>query len=337
MVFYDRFLSSPDKWGVGFYYDNIGCDNMIAFGPVPSRRLGQSVGVNNIPPKICSYSCVYCQLGKTLDMRAVRESFYAPEDILKAVQRKIVNAGLKAERIDYVTFVSDGEPTLDINLRGEIETTKRLGVKVAVITNSSLIWQKDVQSDLCRADWVSLKIDAVSEGVWRKINRPHKYLRFNDILRGMREFSNIFKGTLATETMLIKDINDNAAELEKIAGFIAGLKNDKSYISVPIRPPAEKWAKPADEKAVNKAYQVFKERGIDAEYLIGYEGNAFAFTGNIEADLLSIASVHPMRKDAVIEFLNKANGSWNIIDRLLAENRLIETEYKDALFYMRKI
>ena len=311
--------------------------DLITFGPVPSRRLGRSLGINNIPPKICSYSCVYCQLGRTLNMRAERKAFYKLDELLKAVEKKVKDAKDKGEQIDYLTFVPDGEPTLDINFGKEVELLKPLGIKIAIISNASLVWQKDVRDDLCKADWVSLKIDAVSEDAWRKIDRPYRSLRHDNILQGIAEFSRIFTGKLATETMLIQDVNDNAEELEKIACFIIGLKNVKSYISIPTRPPAEKWVKSADEQAVNRAYQVFKEKSIDAEYLIGYEGNAFAFTGNVEEDLLSITSVHPMRKEAVDEFLKKANGNWVVIDKLITENKLIETEYKDNRFYMRKI
>lgn len=311
--------------------------DLLTFGPVPSRRLGRSLGINNIPPKVCSYSCVYCQLGRTLNMQAERKVFYKPDQLLKAVEKKVKDAKDKGESIDYLTFVPDGEPTLDLNLGAEMELFKPLGIKIAIISNASLIWQKDVQDDLCKADWVSLKIDAVSEDVWRKIDRPHKFFQLDKILQGIIEFSRVFKGELATETMLIKDVNDNIEEMKKIAGFIANLTNVKSYISIPTRPPAEKWAKSADEHAVNRAYQVFKEKSIDVEYLIGYEGNAFAFTGNIEEDLLSITSVHPMRKEAVDEFLKKANGNWAIIDKLITENKLVKTEYKDNKFYMRKI
>lgn len=311
--------------------------DLLTFGPVPSRRLGRSLGINNIPPKICSYSCIYCQLGRTLNMQAERKVFYKPDELLKAVEKKIKDAKDKGERIDYLTFVPDGEPTLDINLGKEVELLKPLGIKIAIISNASLVWQKDVRDDLCKADWVSLKIDAVSEDVWRKIDRPYRSLRHDEILQGIAEFLRIFTGKLATETMLIQDVNDRIQELERISVFIAGLKNVKSYISIPTRPPAEKWAKSADEHAVNRAYQVFKEKSIDAEYLIGYEGNAFAFTGNVEEDLLSITSVHPMRKEAVNEFLKKANGDWTIIDKLITDNKLIETEYKDSKFYMRKI
>ena len=311
--------------------------DLLTFGPVPSRRLGRSLGINNIPPKICSYSCIYCQLGRTLNMREERKVFYMPDELLKAVEKKVKDAKNKGEPIDYFTFVPDGEPTLDVNLGKVIKLFRPMGIKIAVISNASLIWQKDVQDDLCKADWVSLKIDAVNEDVWRKIDRPHRSLQHDKILQGIAEFSRIFTGKLATETMLIPKVNDTVHEVEKIAGFIVGLKNVKSYISIPTRPPAEKWVKSADEQAVNRAYQVFKEKSIDAEYLIGYEGNAFAFTGNVEEDLLSITSVHPMRKEAVDEFLKKANGNWTIIDKLITENKLIETEYKDNIFYMRKI
>jgi wyosine [tRNA(Phe)-imidazoG37] synthetase (radical SAM superfamily) len=311
--------------------------DLLTFGPVPSRRLGHSLGVNNIPPKVCSYSCVYCQLGKTPNMQAERKVFYSPDELLKSVKKKVKDAKDKGEPIDYLTFVPDGEPTLDVNLGKMIKLFRPIGIKIAVISNTSLIWKKDVRDDLCKADWVSLKIDAVSEDVWRKVNRPYKSLQRDKILQGAAEFSRIFTGKLATETMLIQEVNDSGQEVEKIADFIGGLKNVKSYISIPTRPPAEKWVKPADEHAVNRAYQVFREKSIDVEYLIGYEGNAFAFTGNIEGDLLSITSVHPMRKEAVNEFLKKANGNWTIIDKLITENKLIKTEYKDNKFYMRKI
>jgi len=311
--------------------------DLLTFGPVPSRRLGHSLGINNIPPKVCSYSCIYCQLGRTLDMQAERKEFYKPEEILKNVEKKIKDAKGKREPIDYLTFVPDGEPTLDLNLGKEIELLKPLGIRIAVISNASLIWQEDVRDDLCKADWVSLKIDAISEDIWRGVNRPHKFFQLDKIFRGIIEFSRTFKGKLATETMLIKDINDNTEEIGKIINFIAGLKDAKSYISIPTRPPAEKWVKPANEHTINTAYQLFKEKSIDAEHLIGYEGNAFAFTGNIKQDLLSITSVHPMRKEAVNEFLKKANENWTIIEKLIAENKLIETEYKDNKFYIRKL
>ncbi len=309
---------------------------MIAFGPVPSRRLGQSIGINNIPPKICTYSCIYCQLGRTHTLQITRKPFYTPQEIVADVKQKIEGAKEKKEAIDYLTFVADGEPTLDSNLGVEIGLLKTTGIKIAVITNSSLIWRKDVRDDLSKADCVSLKIDTVDQEIWHRINRPYGSLKLRDILDGMSEFSHSFSGDLVTETMLIQDVNDETEGLEKVAEFIAGLSPKKSYISIPIRPPAEKWVKSAGENKINRAFQIFKEQGIEAEYLIGYEGNAFAFTGNIEEDLLGILSVHPIREDGVRELLSKANANWSIIEKLLVQKKVIQTEYNGKKFYVRK-
>jgi len=311
-------------------------ETMITYGPVPSRRLGQSLGINNIPPKICTYSCVYCQVGRTLSMQVNREKFYRPEDILRSVENKIDEARKKGEHIDYLAFVPDGEPTLDSNLGKEIELLKSLHFKIAVITNATLLWKEDVRDDLSEADWVSVKIDAVSPGIWRKIDRPHKALRLDTILEGILKFSQSFDGTLATETMLINDLNDGSDEIEKIARFISEVKPKKSYLSIPTRPPAEKRIKSASEHRINMSYQIFSEQGIDVEYLIGYEGNAFAFTGNIEEDILSIASVHPLREDGIGELLKKAGKDWSHVTKLLHEDRLTEVDYQGKKFFMRK-
>ena len=312
---------------------------MLAFGPVPSRRLGKSLGINNIPPKICTYSCVYCQLGRTHNMQVERRDFYKSEEIMRAVEKKVKDAREKGEPIDYLTFVPDGEPTLDINLGKEIDLIRSLslGIKIAVITNSSLIWKGDVRDDLYKADWVSLKIDSVSQDIWRRIDRPHGSLKLDKILDGISEFSRTFNGELATETMLIQDVNDDVKEVEQVADLIAKLNPKKSYVSIPTRPPAEKRVTPATEYEINRAYQIFKVRGIDVEYLIGYEGNAFAYTGNVEEDLLSITSVHPMREEGMEEFLTKAKAGWRLVKKLIDEEKLIQVEYKDKKFYMRKL
>lgn len=309
---------------------------LIAFGPVPSRRLGRSLGVNNIPPKICSYSCIYCQVGRTSNMQNIRRLFYKPDEIAQDIEKKIKETRRKGELIDYLAFVPDGEPTLDINLGNEIELLKKLGIKIAVITNSSLIWREDVQIELARADWVSLKIDTVSQDLWHKVNRPHGTLRLCKILQGIKEFAQSFKGKLTTETMLIHGFNDHPDEMAKISYFITEIEPDKSYIAIPTRPPAEKSVEPPTEQLINMAYQIFREKSIPTEYLIDYEGNAFAFTGNVEDDLLSITSVHPMREDGVREFLTKAKADWGIIKLLKRENKLVEVKYNDKKFYLRK-
>ena len=310
---------------------------MKAFGPVPSRRLGRSLGINNIPPKGCTYSCVYCQLGRTIKMQIERRAFYQPEDILRDVEEKVRNAREVGESIDYLTFVPDGEPTLDVGLGQEIELLKPLGINIAVITNASLIWSEDVQKDLRRADWVSLKVDSVSEDVWRRINRPHRALQLASILEGMLEFAKAYEGELATETMLVEGVNDGDEHVREVVDFLAELRPARAYLSIPTRPPAEKWAQPPNEKVVNRAYQILGDRVDHVEYLIGYEGNAFAFTGNAEEDLLSITAVHPMREEAVKEFLARARADWSIVRKLLEQGQLVETEYEGNKFYMRRL
>jgi wyosine [tRNA(Phe)-imidazoG37] synthetase (radical SAM superfamily) len=310
-----------------------------AFGPVPSRRLGKSLGINNIPPKTCSYSCVYCQLGQTSKLTVDRQAFYKPADILKEVRRKVDNAAVRNERIDYLTFVSDGEPTLDINIGEEISLLKWMGIPIAVLTNASMLWLKEVRQDLLNADYVSLKVDAVSKDLWRRIDRPHKNLRLNAVLKGIRDFVEVFKGTVVTETMLVDGL-EYANEFERIAEFLLELKKlNRAYVAVPTRPPTEDWVRPAREEVVNVAFQVFSEKlGFDrVECLLEYEGDAFAFTGNLVEDLLSIMAVHPMRDEAVKEFLRKANSGWQIIEKLLAAAKLVELEYEGNRYYMRKL
>jgi len=272
-----------------------------------------------------------------MKMRVERKHFYEPEIIANSVNNKLKQAREKGEPIDYLAFVPDGEPTLDTNLGQEIGLLRGFDIKIAVITNASLMWREDVRQDLQMADWVSLKIDAVTTDTWRQIDRPHKLLNLDKILDGILEFRRIFKGELVTESMLIGDINDTRRELERIAEFIAELNPDRSYLGIPTRPPAKKNINAASEKNINLAYQIFAGRLSNVEYLIGYEGNAFAFTGDIENDLLAITSVHPMREEAVIEFVKKANASWDVVKELIKGGKIIETEYKGRKYYLRKL
>jgi wyosine [tRNA(Phe)-imidazoG37] synthetase (radical SAM superfamily) len=310
---------------------------VIAFGPVPSRRLGQSLGVNNIPPKICTYACVYCQLGRTIKMRVERQAFYEPREILRAVRGKVKKAREAGEPIDYLTFVPDGEPTLDLNLGREIELLRPLGIKIAVISNASLIWHEGVRQALMKTDWVSLKVDAVREEVWHRLDRPHRSLQLALIMDGMLEFANAYQGELVTETMLVQGVNDGDDHLWEVCDFLARLRPARAYVSIPTRPPAEGWVRAPDEKVINRAYQIFSQRVEQVEYLIGYEGNAFAFTGNVEKDLLSITAVHPMREEAVSEFLARADTDWSVVRRLITQNQLVEVEYEGSTFYVREL
>lgn len=308
----------------------------IIFGPVPSRRLGRSLGINNIPPKICSYSCIYCQLGSTINMSIDRHVFYQPEEILRAVREKLSETGRAGEKVDYLTFVPDGEPTLDINLEHEIDLLRPLGIPIAVITNTSLLGLQEVRSALLKANWLSLKVDSVENKIWRRINRPHRLLELPAILKGALQFAKAFQGKLVSETMLVANVNDTDSGLAKTADFLEILQPATAYLSIPTRPPAEKRVQPPDEHGINRAYQIFKKRLKDVEYLTGYEGNAFAFTGKVEEDILSITAVHPMRDDAVEDFLKRAGATWETIHQMVNKGLLIETEYGQNRFYLRR-
>lgn len=311
--------------------------NKIVFGPVPSRRLGRSLGINNIPPKICTYSCIYCQIGRTSNMTSERTIFYQSEYIFESVKSKVKDTSHKGGVIDYLTFVPDGEPTLDKNIGKEIDLLQSLGLKVAIITNSSLLGLDDVREDLYKADLVSVKVDSIDPDIWKKINRPHKSLELEKIKSGLIEFSKNFKGILFTETMLIRDYNDKPLELINTASFIKRINPQKSFISVPIRPPAEKSVDIPAEETINLAYQIFNENNLETELLMGYEGNDFFYSGNIEEELLSIVSVHPMREDALDSYLRKADTGFDIVTNMLEKGKIREINYKGHKYYLRKL
>ena len=307
---------------------------VIVFGPVPSRRLGRSLGINNIPPKHCSYSCIYCQIGRTLKREVERRKFYEVNEIVKEVEN-VVKSGSK---IDYITFVPDGEPTLDINLGLEISEVKKFGIKVAVLTNGSLLYLEEVREDLKKADLVSVKVDSWDERSFKLVNRPHKSLSFKKVLSGIYEFSSEYRGVLITETMLIKGINDSS--FDKVSNIIQELSPKKAYIAIPIRPPAESWVKPASEEKVLEAYEVFKDKLGEGrvELLIGYEGADFGLgKRSIEDELLSIISVHPMRMDYVEELVRKRGREPTlVVNNLLSKGKIEIIDYMGKRFLIKR-
>ncbi len=221
---------------------------MIAFGPIPSRRLGLSLGINTIAPKHCPYACTYCQVGRTTDNQLDRRTVFEPEEILRATRGKLDQAEAAGVQIDALTIVPDGEPTLDINLGRSIAALRVFGIPVAVISNASLLWQATVRAELALADWVSLKIDSALPRTWWRINRPNKRLRLEAIVKGIEAFAVQFEGKLVTETMLIDGINENNASLESVAALLAEIQPAVAYIAAPTRPPAEPWVRPLPPK-----------------------------------------------------------------------------------------
>jgi len=307
----------------------------IVFGPVPSRRLGRSLGINNIPHKSCSYSCLYCQVGATHKQTISRRPFYTPQDIFQAVKDKLCKLESTDDTVDYLTFVPDGEPTLDINLAKTIELLRPLKIPIAVISNASLLWNEDVRMDLSTVDWVSVKVDSVDEKTWQAINQPHAALHLDKVLEGIEQFALLYEGQLVSETMLLEGINDSSTHLQNVAEFLSGLHLDRAYLGIPTRPTAQHGIQGPDEVVLNRAYQIFSENVQNLEYLIGYEGDAFSLTGNVRDDLLSITSVHPMRDSAVIALLNRAGADKSVLSSMLQEGLLKRVRYLDNDYFVR--
>ncbi|PWB59136.1 MAG: radical SAM protein [Nitrosomonadales bacterium] len=308
----------------------------IAFGPVPSRRLGRSLGINNIPPKHCSYSCVYCQAGPTDAQEIAPRAFYPPETIFREVSQRLEAVRARGEKVDYLTFVPDGEPALDVRLAAAIDALRPLGLPIAVISNASLIWRAEVRDALGRADWVSVKVDSVSETTWRRINRPHPDLKLPGILDGIRSFARSFAGTLASETMLLAGINDSPAELTNLGRFLRDAGIARAYLAIPHRPPAVAGVHGPDEAAITCAHQIFHDLGLEVELLTAYEGDAFAFSGDLRRDILAITAVHPLRESALRALADKAGGDMTLIQVLLADGDLKAVDYAGETFYVRR-
>ena len=312
-------------------------EEMISFGPVPSRRLGRSLGVNNIPPKKCTYSCIYCQLGRTNEFALRRLNYYGPERIFDDVGRRVDCLEKMDEKIDYIAFVPDGEPTLDKDLGLEISKVKELGYPVAVITNSSLLPDIEVREELAMADWVSLKVDAASEEAWRSVNRPNEKLVLEELIDGILLFKDEFNGTLCTETMLVSELNDTPVVLEATSDLITDISPSRAYLSIPIRPPAEGWALPPDAEHIILALTIFMERGLKSEMLTSVGEGRFSLAGDIETEILRITSVHPMDKRSLGDLLKTAHRDWTLVDEMMDRGELISLKLGNEVFYMRNL
>ena len=309
---------------------------MIAFGPVPSRRLGYSLGINHIPAKTCTYSCVYCQVGRTTHMPLERQEFYPVEQILAEVGQKVNQVAEAGKKIDYLTLVPDGEPTLDLNLGKIIRELKQFGIPVAVISNASLIDRLDVQQELMEADWVSLKVDSVDEAVWRKINRPHRRLSLPLILEGMLAFKQKYSGKLVTESMLVAGLNDNERTTRQLCGFLLELQPSVSYLSIPTRPPAEAEVTPPSPEALQEIIEICSEQVPFVELLFESEVGDFVSTGNLREDILSITAVHPLREEPLRAMVSAAGGTWQVVEDLLADGSILTILYRNERYFFRR-
>lgn len=308
---------------------------MIAFGPVPSRRLGTSLGINHVPAKHCTYSCVYCQVGRTTHMDYQRQEFYALDEILGDVERKILECAQAKKEIDYLTLVPDGEPTLDLNLGKLIRGLKQFGIPIAVISNASLIDHLDVQEELSQADWVSLKIDAIDEQTWKAINRPYRHLSLAHILAGILDYRKKYSGELVTETMLVAGLNDNDEAIRQLCAFLKELQPSKSYLSIPTRPPAEERVAAPTPDSLLKIMQICSDQIPFVRFLFETEVGDFISTGNLREDILSITAVHPLREEALKGMISRAGGKWGLVEELLTAYEIACVNYRGERYFYR--
>lgn len=309
----------------------------VTFGPLLSRRFGRTLGVNNITPKVCPYSCVYCQRGRTVRMGTERKPFHGSRAIALSVTAQVTEARRADEPIDHIAFVPQGEPTLDEGLGRAIHVLRPLGIPVAVVTNGTLLGHPEVREGLSEADHVCIKVDAVREGSWRRVNRPHRRLELSAVLEGMRTFASSYQGVLTTETTLVGGINDGTDDLRATAVFVSSLRPSTAYLSVPTGPTAEEWAKPPSEGVLARAWEMFRSFNPHVELLAGYGDDPPCDAGNPEQDLLAMAAVHPLREMAVRHLLAHAGARWAVVSRLVERGALVEVHCGPHRYYLRPV
>lgn len=292
------------------------------YGPVPSRRLGISLGISPIPKKTCNYSCVYCQLGRTNSMSNTRQMFYDVKEIIGEFDGFLKNN----ISFDVITIVGEGEPTLYLGLGQLIdEIHKRTDKAVAVITNGALLYDLQVQSELNNADIVLPTLDAYDDKSFININRPHGSLDFIKVIEGLEGFSKRYQGQLWIEIMLMKDINDDKVSLDKYKKMLKNIKYDKLYLNTPVRPPAELEIETLSHEKMNDIGDFLGGICID---LLESEG----FHSDIKDDyqaVLSIIKRHPMNQFEIESFL-KSRACINSNDKI---NQLRQDEGVVAINY----
>jgi wyosine [tRNA(Phe)-imidazoG37] synthetase (radical SAM superfamily) len=300
---------------------------MYTYGPVPSRRLGRSLGVSPIPPKTCTYSCVYCQLGRTRRLQIERESFYPKEEIFSEIRKTA-----RLSNPDYVTFVGDGEPTLCQDLGWLINrTSNELHLPVAVITNGSLLSFKDARKELLRADVVLPSLDAGNERLFRRINRPHHALEFDDLLCGLRDFRREFAGLIWLEIMLVNGMNDTDEELLDIKNAVDMIQPDRIYVVTPVRPPAEPWVEPPSPENILRAQDILGH----VVPLTGLESGDFGLGEFPDARqaIMEIGARHPLRLNQA-EQIESAFSSGGTIKEMIKEGELFEVKYNNINYVL---
>lgn len=259
------------------------------FGPVPSRRLGFSLGVDTIPFKTCSLDCIYCQLGRTINKTIQRKEYIAADDISREIE-EVLREG---KRIDYITFSGSGEPTLNSEIRRMISRIKELtSIPLAILTNGTLLYRPRIREDLMEADLVIPSLDTVTQEIFEMVNRPHPSLKIEKVITGIDSFSQEFNGKVWLEIMVVKGINDSLEEIEKAAQVIKQMNLEKIQLNTVVRPPAEEFARPLTREDLNNIKTVLgKKCEIIAEFK---RATQKAYKRDVEKRILSMVKRRPV-------------------------------------------
>jgi wyosine [tRNA(Phe)-imidazoG37] synthetase (radical SAM superfamily) len=298
------------------------------FGPVPSRRLGRSLGVDLIPRKTCSFNCIYCEVGPTTHLTVKRRAHAVPEIIGELEEYCRRSPG----DLDYVTLAGSGEPTLNLGLGEIIAAIKALtAVPVAVLTNGSLLYLPEVRRELARADVILPSLDAGREETFRRLNRPHPRLTLELVVRGIKALRREFQGEVWLEVMLLQGINDSEEELEALKGLIADIAPHRIQLNTLVRPGADPEARPVEPEELERIARWF---GPTCEVIAGGSRKAAAAGGVVDRELLEMLARRPMTAGDLARALG-VEGS-QVETRLvnLAEQGLVEMNlHQDRKFY----
>jgi len=261
----------------------------FVYGPIPSRRLGFSLGVDILPYKTCSLDCIYCQLGPTRRTAIRRRAFFSAREVVADVRRALASGG----KVDVISFSGSGEPTLNRNLGGIIRSLKKITrVPIAVLTNGTLLTRKDVRRDLAAADIVVPSLDAVPGAVFEAVNRPHASLRAGRIVQALALFRKEFKGQIWLEVMLVKGTNDSPAHIRALKAAIDRITPDKVQLNTVVRPPAEKSARPLTARELERIRRALGDR---AEVVAAFAGRPRTpAAGDLKGAIASVLRRRPV-------------------------------------------
>jgi wyosine [tRNA(Phe)-imidazoG37] synthetase (radical SAM superfamily) len=301
---------------------------LYVYGPVPSRRLGFSLGIDVVPFKACSLDCIYCQLGRTTHKTVERKPYTQGDVVCREIQ-EVLNS---EQPVDYITFSGSGEPTLNAEIGALIRQVKTItNLPVVVLTNGTLLFREDVRKDLFAADVVMPSLDAASGPLFRKINRPHPVLNVVSIIRGLQRFRDEYAGKMWLEVMLIRGFNDDAGSLSEIRNAISAIGPDKVYLNTVVRPPSEKYAKPLNRKEMLAVKRIL---GRNCEVIAGFHGRKIAETKDVAEAIVEMAKRRPLTITDIANVLGISDtNAQEWVKGLLAAKKLRERLYKGKKYY----